>query len=38
MGNLIAEVDLEGRQVSEVVQEWLDANQDTWKAWAACAG
>jgi glycine betaine/proline transport system substrate-binding protein len=38
MGNLIAEVDLEGREVSEVVQEWLDANQDVWQPWAACAG
>ena len=38
MGNLIAEVDLEGREVSEVVQEWLDQNQETWKAWTACAG
>jgi glycine betaine/proline transport system substrate-binding protein len=38
MGNLIAEVDLEGREVSEVVQEWLDGNQETWKAWTACAG
>ena len=38
MGNLIAEVDLEGREVAEVVQEWLDANQDTWQPWTACAG
>jgi ABC-type proline/glycine betaine transport system substrate-binding protein len=38
MGNLIAEVDLEGREVSEVVQEWLDANPDVWKPWTACAG
>jgi glycine betaine/proline transport system substrate-binding protein len=38
MGNLIAEVDLEGREVSEVVQEWLDANQATWQPWTACAG
>ena len=27
MGGLIAAVDLEGREVAEVVQEWLDANQ-----------
>jgi glycine betaine/proline transport system substrate-binding protein len=38
MGNLIAAVDLEGRELSEVVQEWLDANQDVWQPWTACAG
>jgi ABC-type proline/glycine betaine transport system substrate-binding protein len=38
MGNLIAEVDLEGRDLSEVVQEWLDSNQDGWQSWTACAG
>ena len=31
-------VDLEGREVGEVVQEWLDANQATWQTWTACAG
>ena len=38
MGNLIAEVDLEGREVGEVVQEWLEQNQDVWQSWTACAG
>ena len=38
MGNLIGEVDLEGREVGEVVQEWLDKNEDVWRPWAACAG
>jgi glycine betaine/proline transport system substrate-binding protein len=38
MGSLIAKVDLDGGEVSAVVQEWLDANQDTWKPWTACAG
>jgi glycine betaine/proline transport system substrate-binding protein len=38
MGGLIAAVDLEGREVAEVVQEWLDQNQDVWKPWTACAG
>jgi glycine betaine/proline transport system substrate-binding protein len=37
MGGLIASVDLEGRELGEVVQEWLDANQDAWQAWTACA-
>ena len=38
MGGLIAAVDLEGREVAEVVQEWLDQNQDVWQPWTACAG
>ena len=37
MGGLIAAIDLEGRDLGEVVQEWLDANEDTWQAWTACA-
>jgi hypothetical protein len=37
-GNLIAEVDLEGRDLAEVVQEWRDANQEAWQPWTACAG
>ena len=38
MGGLIVQVDLEGREVNDVVQEWLDANKDAWKPWTACAG
>ena len=38
MGGLIAAIDLEGRDLGEVVQEWLDANEETWQAWTACAG
>ncbi len=36
MGGLIAQVDLEGKSVEEVVQGWLDANQDVWQAWTKC--
>jgi glycine betaine/proline transport system substrate-binding protein len=38
MGNLIAAVDLEGGEVADVVQGWLDENQDTWQGWTACEG
>jgi glycine betaine/proline transport system substrate-binding protein len=38
MGGLIAAIDLEGRDLGEVVQEWLDANEPTWQAWTTCAG
>ena len=38
MGGLIAEIDLEGRELGEVVQAWLDANAATWQAWTTCAG
>jgi glycine betaine/proline transport system substrate-binding protein len=37
MGNLIVAVDLDGRKVGEVAQEWLDKNPDVWKPWTACA-
>ena len=30
---LILAVDIDGKDVEEVVSEWLDANEDTWKAW-----
>ena len=30
---LIYDVDINGRDVEEVVDEWLDANEATWKAW-----
>ena len=34
---LLAEVDLEGRDMSEVATEWLQANEATWQPWVACA-
>ena len=32
MGNLIAEVDLEGKSVDDVVAGWLAKNEAVWKA------
>ena len=34
---LILEVDQKGRDVADVVTEWLDANQDVWKPWVAAS-
>ncbi len=33
MGDMIAAVDLEGRSVSDVVGEWMEANTDRWSGW-----
>ena len=30
---MMAEIDVEGRPVEEVVTEWLDANEGTWRPW-----
>jgi len=30
---MIHAIDVEGRDVDEVVQEWLDNNEDVWRAW-----
>lgn len=33
MGGLIAQVDLDGKSVEDVVNAWMDANEATWKPW-----
>ena len=33
MGRLIVEVDLNGREVDEVVADWVAKNETRWKAW-----
>ena len=38
MGQLVAEVDLEGKSVDEVVDAWMDANEATWQSWTTCGG
>ena len=38
MGALVAEVDLDGKSVDEVVKAWMDANQATWQSWTTCGG
>lgn len=30
---LIYAIDVEGRELEDVVDEWLDANEDTWRTW-----
>ncbi len=33
MGEMIGKVDLEGRKVDEVVEEWIVKNESVWRAW-----
>lgn len=37
MGNLIIEVDLQGKSVEDTVEGWMKANEGTWREWGACA-
>jgi glycine betaine/proline transport system substrate-binding protein len=30
---LVMAIDVDGRDIDEVVQEWVDANKDEWKHW-----
>ncbi|MFZ0485489.1 MAG: ABC transporter substrate-binding protein [Arenicellales bacterium] len=36
MGQMIIKVDLDGQKVDDVVEEWLKANDGTWKKWTEC--
>jgi glycine betaine/proline transport system substrate-binding protein len=36
LGTLAGEVDVAGKAVSDVAKAWIDSNEATWKAWAAC--
>ncbi|MGF1609213.1 MAG: ABC transporter substrate-binding protein [Kiloniellales bacterium] len=37
MGEMIGQVDLDGREVDEVVDEWIANNESVWKEWIACS-
>ena len=37
MGDMIIEIDLNGRELDDVVGEWIDNNEATWKGWIACS-
>ena len=30
---MILAVDIDGRDIDEVVEEWMEANRDVWEAW-----
>ena len=34
---MIGEVDLEGRDVDQVVEGWISKNKDRWKKWTECS-
>ena len=35
--SLMNEIDQKGRDLEEVIAEWIDANEDTWSAWVEAA-
>jgi glycine betaine/proline transport system substrate-binding protein len=35
MGQMITEVDLNGKAIEAVVADWMAANEATWSAWIA---
>ncbi|RUM02093.1 ABC transporter substrate-binding protein [Rhizobium chutanense] len=37
LGQLVYEVDVNGRTVEDVAMEWAKKNETTWRSWAACA-
>lgn len=37
LGQLVYEVDVNGRSVEDVAMEWAKKNEATWRSWAACA-
>ncbi len=37
MGEMIGKVDLEGKSVNDVVEDWFKTHESTWKPWTACA-
>ncbi len=36
MGTMVGEVDLDGKSVEDVVENWLNTNTDNWTAWTQC--
>ena len=37
MGEMVGAVDLDGREVDEVVAQWIKDNEGTWKPWTQCS-
>ncbi len=37
MGEMIGEVDLEGKKVDDVVDAWISNNESTWRKWTECS-
>ena len=36
MGTMVGEIDLDGKKLEDVVENWLNSNNDTWSAWTQC--
>lgn len=37
MGTMVGEVDLDGKEVDEVVGAWIKDNESSWKTWTQCS-
>jgi glycine betaine/proline transport system substrate-binding protein len=37
MGEMVGEVDLDGKKVDDVVDAWVKNNESTWRTWAECS-
>ncbi len=37
VGTMVGEVDLDGKKLEDVVDNWLQNNESTWKAWTQCS-
>ncbi len=37
VGTMVGEVDLDGKKVEEVVDNWMKANEAAWKGWTECS-
>lgn len=37
MGEMVGEVDLDGKKVDDVVEAWIKDNESTWKTWTECS-
>ncbi len=37
MGEMIGEVDLDGKKVDDVVDAWISNNESTWRKWTECS-
>ena len=37
VGGMIGQVDLEGRELGDVVNDWIAENESVWQEWIACS-
>jgi len=37
VGTMVGEVDLDGKKVDDVVENWITNNKDVWTKWTECS-